>query len=89
VAKTRHARAASPSKALAEVGLSAQGVIVDFDKLLESMFATGILTQSAADAESAYQEELDGLSASIDAVKQSQTDGNLILDAATGKFDPA
>lgn len=75
------------SKALAEVGLSAQGVIVDLNKLLESMFATGILTQSAADAESAYQDQLDELDASIKKVKDSQTANNQVLDAATGSWD--
>jgi hypothetical protein len=75
------------SKALAEVGLSAQGVITNLDLLLESMFATGLLTQSAADAESAYQDQLDELAVSIDKVKASQSAGNLVLSEATGSFD--
>ncbi|WGM21868.1 phage tail tape measure protein [Paenarthrobacter sp. OM7] len=72
---------------LADMGLSADGVVVSLSKLLDSMFAAGLATLSARDAESAYQEALDGLKVKIDEVNASQSAGNQVLDAATGSFD--
>ncbi|MGO4143460.1 phage tail tape measure protein [Paenarthrobacter sp. YAF11_1] len=72
---------------LADMGLAADGTIQSLSKLLDVMFAAGLATLSARDAESAYQESLAGLKVRIDEVNASQTAGNLVLDAATGSFD--
>ncbi|WP_422758293.1 phage tail tape measure protein [Paenarthrobacter sp. C1] len=74
-------------KALAEMGLAADGTISSLSKLLDVMFATGLATLSARDAEAAFQETLDGLKVKIDEVNASQTAGNAVMDAATGSFD--
>lgn len=74
-------------KALADMGLSADGAIMSLSKLLDVMFQAGLATLSARDAESAYQEALDGLKVQIDGVMASQTASNQVLDAATGSFD--
>ena len=78
---------AEAEKALADMGLAADGTIQSLSKLLDVMFATGLATLSARDAESAYQETLDGLKTKIDGVNASQSAGNQVLDAATGSFD--
>lgn len=78
---------AEAEKALADMGLAADGTIQSLSKLLDLMFAAGLATLSARDAESAYQEALDGLKGKIDEVNASQSAGNQVLDAATGSFD--
>lgn len=75
------------AKQLEEMGLAADGTVLSLSKLLEVMFATGIATMSARDAEAAYQENLDALKASIEGVMATQTAGNMVLDATTGAFD--
>lgn len=72
---------------LEDMGLSADGTVLSLSKLLDVMFQTGLVTLSARDAESAYQESLDGLKVKIDEVTASQSAGNAVLDAATGSFD--
>jgi TP901 family phage tail tape measure protein len=74
-------------KALAEVGLAADGTVASLGKLLDAMFATGIASMSARDAEAAYQETLYGLKTKIDEVTASQSAGNSVWDAAKGTFD--
>jgi TP901 family phage tail tape measure protein len=75
------------AKKLEEMGLAADGTVLSLSKLLDVMFATGIATMSARDAEAKYQENLDALKASIDKVNASQSAGNQVMDAATGSFD--
>ncbi|WP_314325432.1 phage tail tape measure protein [Paenarthrobacter ilicis] len=75
------------AKKLEEMGLKADGTIGSLSKLLDVMFQTGLATLSARDAESAYQEALDGLKVKIDGVTASQSAGNMVLDQATGSFD--
>ena len=74
-------------KALADMGLAADGTVESLSKLLDVMFATGIATMSARDAESAYQEQLDTLKVRIDEVNASQSAGNAVWDEAKGSFD--
>lgn len=75
------------AEALADVGLNADGTTASLYKLLDSMYATGIATMSARDAEAAWQEALDGLQKAINEVTASQAEGNLVWDAAKGSFD--
>lgn len=75
------------TKRLENMGLSADGAVVSLSKLLDAMFATGMATMSARDAEAKYQENLDALDVSIQKVMATQTAGNLVLNAATGSFD--
>ena len=53
------------AKALAEVGLKADGTVGSLGKLLEAMFATGLIQLSANEASIKWQESLEGLDASI------------------------
>lgn len=75
------------AKKLEDMGLAADGTVLSLSKLLDVMFQTGLVTLSARDAESAYQEALDGLKVKVDEVTASQSAGNAVLDAATGSFD--
>ncbi len=74
-------------KKLADVGLNADGTTESLSKLLDAMFATGLATMSARDAESKYQENLDGLDKKIKDVMATQKAGNMVLDQTTGSFD--
>lgn len=56
---------AATAEALAEVGLAADGTVISLGKLLESMFATGLVQLSANEASIKWQESLEGLDASI------------------------
>jgi hypothetical protein len=87
MAEIHAAASEEQAKALAEVGLASDGSIASLSKLLDVMFATGLATMSARDAESAYQETLDGLKAKIDEVNASQSAGNAVWDEAKGSFD--
>ena len=53
------------SKALEEVGLSAEGAIVDIDNFGKSLFAAGLLSLSASDASIAYQDAIDKVTESV------------------------
>ncbi len=53
------------SKALAEVGLAADGTVTALDKLVQSLENTGLLQLSANDAARAYQAAIDGVTDSI------------------------
>ncbi|MDI3211703.1 phage tail tape measure protein [Arthrobacter sp. AL12] len=86
-AEAQAVASAEAAEALEEMGLSADGVVISLSKLLDAMFATGIATMSARDAEAAYQENLDALKVSIDEVMATQKAGNMVLDATTGAFD--
>lgn len=75
------------AKKLEDMGLAADGTVVSLSKLLEVMFQTGLAAMSARDAESAYQEALDGLKVKIDEVNASQSAGNAVWDATKNSFD--
>ncbi|QHK19396.1 phage tail tape measure protein [Pseudarthrobacter psychrotolerans] len=85
--KFQAAASEEAAKKLADMGLSADGTVVSLSKLLDVMFATGLATMSARDAESKYQETLDGLKVKIDGVNASQSAGNHVWDEAKGSFD--
>lgn len=75
------------AEALADLGLNADGTIQSLSKLVELMFKSGLVTQSARDAEAAYQETLDGLKTKIDEVKASQSAGNATFNSTRTSFD--
>lgn len=52
-------------KALDDVGLAADGSVADIDKFAASLFAAGLLSLSASDANIAYQAAIDDLTASV------------------------
>lgn len=64
------------AKALAEVGLAADGSVVDIKKFGDSLFAAGLLSLSASDASIAYE-------AAIDAVTDSIAKNGTTLDKNT------
>lgn len=86
-AKQQAAASEEAAKNLDKMGLAADGTVLSLSKLLDAMFATGIATMSARDAEAKYQENLDALKVNIDKVNASQSAGNQVMDAATGSFD--
>lgn len=75
------------AKKLEDMGLAADGTVLSLSKLLDVMFQTGLAAMSARDAESAYQEALDGLKVKIDEVNASQSAGNAVWDATKNSFD--
>ncbi|MEO5317589.1 phage tail tape measure protein [Arthrobacter sp. CC3] len=75
------------AKKLDEMGIAADGTVLSLSKLLDVMFATGLATMSARDAEAKYQETLDGLDKKIKEVMATQTAGNAVWDEAKGSFD--
>jgi TP901 family phage tail tape measure protein len=66
------------AKQLADVGLNAEGAVVDIDKFGASLFAAGLLSLSASDANIA-------LEAAIDKMTQSVIDNGTTLDINTEK----
>ncbi|MGO4583646.1 phage tail tape measure protein [Arthrobacter sp. 2RAF6] len=56
---------AEQAKALSDVGISAQGTVVDLDKLVTSMVNSGLIQLSANDALRNYYASLDAVDASI------------------------
>jgi len=53
------------AESLDEVGLSAEGAVVDIDAFGKSLFAAGLLSLSASDASIAYQDAIDKVTASV------------------------
>lgn len=53
------------AKALAEVGLTADGTVQSLGKLLDAMFAAGLSTMSTREASRSYLDSLDALNAEI------------------------
>lgn len=75
------------AKALAEVGLAADGTIQSLGKLLDAMFATGLASMSANEATGAFHETLRGLDEKIAEVNATQGAGNAVMNAAGTAFD--
>lgn len=78
---------AEAAEALSDLGLRADGTVLSLNKLLDAMFATGLASMSAREAEAKYQETLDGLKQKIDEVNASQGAGNQVLNRAKSGFD--
>ena len=53
------------AKALAEVGLAADGSVVDIKKFGDSLFSAGLLSLSASDASIRYQDAIDKMTESV------------------------
>ena len=66
------------AKALEDVGVNADGAVVDIDKFGKALFAAGLLSLSASDASIAYQD-------SIDKMTESVTKNGTTLDLNTEK----
>lgn len=75
------------AKSLEKVGLSALGTVEDLGKLLDAMYATGLATLSARDAEAKYQENLEGLNQKIAEVVATQSAHNRVLNQTADDFD--
>ena len=78
---------AETAEALAEVGLAADGTIQSLGKLLEAMFAAGLVSMSANEATGAFHETLRGLDAEVQKVMASQGAGNVTMNEAGTAFD--
>lgn len=65
VAKAQAEANEATASALAEVGLSAQGTVDSLGKLLDAMFASGLVQLSANEASIRWQESLESLDSSI------------------------
>ncbi|MBT2568088.1 phage tail tape measure protein [Arthrobacter sp. ISL-85] len=68
------------AKQLEEVGLSAQGAIVDIDAFGKSLFNAGLLSLSASDAAIGYQDAIDKMTESV---KKNGT--NLDINTESGR----
>jgi len=75
------------AKALEKVGLFADGTIASLDKLVESMFATGLANLSAKDATGAFHESLRDLDEAAKKVLATQKGVNRVLTEAGTDFD--
>lgn len=72
------------NEAIAETGVQLDGVITDMDKFLEQLFATGLITMSARDANAAYHEALRGIPETLKDIAKSQGKmGRMLNDTAT------
>lgn len=78
---------AAAAEALAEIGLNADGTVASLSKLLDAMFATGIASMSARDAEAKYQEVLDGVKTKTEEVLATQNAQNQVLLKNKSGFD--
>jgi len=75
------------TSALEEVGVAADGTVDSLSDYLDMLFQTGLAEQSAMQAQASYQESLDGVSAAVDQITESQGEmGNILNDAKDG-FD--
>jgi len=73
--------------ALEEVGVAADGTVDSLSDYLDMLFQTGLAEQSAMQAQASYEESLDGVSAAVDQIAESQGEmGNILNDAKDG-FD--
>lgn len=63
--ETAAAKAEDIAKALEDVGIAADGSVVDIDKFAQSLFAAGLLSLSASDASIAYQGAIDAMTESV------------------------
>lgn len=73
--------------AIAETGVELDGVITDMDKFLEQLFATGLITMSARDANAAYNEALRGIPKTMEDIAKSQGKMGATLLANGKDFD--
>ena len=58
-------------EAIQGTGVALEGVIEDMDKFLEQLFAAGMITMSARDANAAYNEALRGIPDTLKAIAES------------------
>lgn len=72
---------------LADVGLSAAGVVVELDKLLESMFAAGLATMSSRDAAFAWKNTLRDSEGEIKKILSSQGKLGKALNGSATDFN--
>jgi len=74
-------------KALEESSVELGGVITDMDKFLEQLFSAGMITMSARDAESAYNESLRNVPKVMEEIAKSQGKMGRILNDNATDFD--
>lgn len=72
------------NESIAATGVELSGVITDMDKFLEQLFAAGMITMSARDANAAYNEALRGVPKVMEEIAKSQGKmGRTLNDNAT------
>ena len=72
---------------LEETGVVLGGVIGDMDKFLEQLFAAGLITMSARDANAAYNEALRGVPETMKQIAESGGKMGAVLNEAKDDFD--
>lgn len=73
--------------ALDETGVSVDAVVQDMEKFLELLFATGLLTMSARDANAAYNESLANVDSTLKQIIESNGAMGATLNATATDFD--
>lgn len=90
-ASAAQADAASSGEAveesLADVGLAADGAVESLTDYLDSLFAAGLATQSVMQAQSSYQQSLEGVDEALKQMRESEEDMGNILNKSKDAFD--
>ncbi|MGC0237274.1 phage tail tape measure protein [Arthrobacter sp. SD76] len=76
-------------EAIQGTGVALDGVIEDMDKFLEQLFATGMITMSARDANAAYHEALRNIPATLKEIAESGGEMGAILNENGTDFNLA
>lgn len=74
-------------EAIQGTGVALDAVIEDMDKFLEQLFATGMITMSARDANAAYNEALRNIPDTLKSIAESNGAMGATLNAAATDFD--
>lgn len=74
-------------KSLQDTGVNLDAVVEDMDKFLERLFASGMITMSARDANAAYNEALRGIPDTLKTIAESQGKMGRTLNDTKTDFD--
>ena len=75
------------TSAIEETGVGLEGVIEDMEKFLELLFATGLATMSARDAQAAYHESVSEVGDTVDELIEKHGGLGVALNDAKTDFD--
>lgn len=75
------------AKGVEATGVALDGVIESMDKFLEQLFASGMLTMSARDANAAYHDSIRGVDAAIKTINESAGAMGRVLNDNATDFD--
>ncbi|MDN4611956.1 phage tail tape measure protein [Arthrobacter burdickii] len=73
--------------ALAEIGLSAEGTIIDLQKFTDMLFSMGLATMSSREAVFGWEESLRGMGTAVQDILNSQGELGAVLNATGTDFN--